>query len=101
MLTSISIRVAPARATAVTMSTAMATSRRCRSNQEASEFTRSLRQDCARLQAELVLLVIPAAVQAEPAPVAPLLGEHTDEVLSEAGFDADTIAAMREDGAVR
>jgi len=42
-----------------------------------------------------------SGTQAEPAPVAPLLGEHTDEVLSEAGFDADTIAAMREDGAVR
>ena len=32
---------------------------------------------------------------------APLLGEHTDEVLAEVGFDADQIAAMRRDGAIR
>jgi crotonobetainyl-CoA:carnitine CoA-transferase CaiB-like acyl-CoA transferase len=50
--------------------------------------------------------------QCRPAPIfsrtradlgasAPLLGEHTDEVLAEAGFDADQIAAMREAGAIR
>ena len=31
---------------------------------------------------------------------APSLGEHTDEVLEAAGFDADTIAALKESGAV-
>ena len=30
----------------------------------------------------------------------PLLGQHTDEVLAEAGFDADTIAAFRDSGAI-
>ncbi|MEN8158865.1 MAG: CoA transferase [Myxococcota bacterium] len=32
---------------------------------------------------------------------APKLGEHTDELLAEAGYDAATIAALREAGAVR
>lgn len=32
---------------------------------------------------------------------APLLGEHTDEVLAEVGFDAEKIATMRENGAIR
>jgi formyl-CoA transferase len=32
---------------------------------------------------------------------APLLGEHTDEVLTELGYDADQIAAMRANGVVR
>ena len=31
---------------------------------------------------------------------APLLGEHTDEVLGEIGYDADDIAALRADGAI-
>jgi crotonobetainyl-CoA:carnitine CoA-transferase CaiB-like acyl-CoA transferase len=31
---------------------------------------------------------------------APLLGEHTDAVLAEAGFDARAIARLRQDGAV-
>ena len=31
---------------------------------------------------------------------APLLGEHTDAVLAEAGFDAAAITALRRDGAV-
>ena len=30
----------------------------------------------------------------------PLLGEHTDEVLSQLGFSADDVAAMRAEGAV-
>jgi crotonobetainyl-CoA:carnitine CoA-transferase CaiB-like acyl-CoA transferase len=30
----------------------------------------------------------------------PLLGEHTDEVLAELGFDADEIQALHEGGAV-
>jgi formyl-CoA transferase len=29
---------------------------------------------------------------------APLLGEHTDEVLAELGYDADQIAAMHDNG---
>jgi crotonobetainyl-CoA:carnitine CoA-transferase CaiB-like acyl-CoA transferase len=37
----------------------------------------------------------------ERGPVAPLLGEHTDEVLAEAGYGPEQIAAMREAGAVR
>ena len=39
--------------------------------------------------------------QAEASRVAPLIGEHTDEVLREAGFDAADIGAMRESGAIR
>jgi formyl-CoA transferase len=31
---------------------------------------------------------------------APLLGQHTDEVLARAGYSADEIAAFREIGAV-
>jgi crotonobetainyl-CoA:carnitine CoA-transferase CaiB-like acyl-CoA transferase len=31
---------------------------------------------------------------------APLLGEHTDAVLAEAGFDADAIARLRKEGGV-
>ena len=31
---------------------------------------------------------------------APTLGEHTDEVLTELGYDAPTIEALREDGIV-
>ena len=36
----------------------------------------------------------------EPAPNAPLLGEHTDEVLREAGWRDDEIAALRADQVV-
>ena len=32
---------------------------------------------------------------------APQLGEHTDEVLREAGFSSDEIAALRQSGAAR
>ncbi|MCB1394480.1 MAG: CoA transferase [Rhodobacter sp.] len=32
---------------------------------------------------------------------APVLGEHTDEVLTEAGFDAERVAALRASGAIR
>ena len=39
--------------------------------------------------------------QEEPRALAPLLGEHSDEVLAELGFSAQKIAAMREDGVVR
>ena len=38
----------------------------------------------------------PGAIRSAP----PLLGEHTDEVLSEAGYDAAEIDAMRERGAI-
>jgi alpha-methylacyl-CoA racemase len=37
---------------------------------------------------------------ADPTRPAPAFGEHTDEVLSEAGYSAEEIAAMRESGAV-
>jgi len=30
----------------------------------------------------------------------PLLGEHTDQVLTELGYDADTIAALHAEGVV-
>ena len=36
-----------------------------------------------------------------PAKRAPALGEHTDEILAEAGYDADAIAALKAAGAVR
>jgi crotonobetainyl-CoA:carnitine CoA-transferase CaiB-like acyl-CoA transferase len=32
---------------------------------------------------------------------APLLGEHTEEVLTEAGYNGRKIAALRQSGAVR
>jgi crotonobetainyl-CoA:carnitine CoA-transferase CaiB-like acyl-CoA transferase len=32
---------------------------------------------------------------------APMLGEHTDEVLSEAGLSGDEIAGLRESGAIQ
>lgn len=38
--------------------------------------------------------------QAEPGAIAPLLGEHTDEILGEAGFSAAKIAEMRKAGAI-
>ncbi len=38
--------------------------------------------------------------QAEHGAIAPLLGEHTDEILGEAGFSPEKIAAMREAGAI-
>lgn len=38
--------------------------------------------------------------QAESGPVAPLIGEHTDEVLREAGYSPDDINAMRDLGAI-
>jgi crotonobetainyl-CoA:carnitine CoA-transferase CaiB-like acyl-CoA transferase len=46
----------------------------------------------------------PIKMSATPADVsrrAPRLGEHTDEVLGEAGLDAAAIAALRRSGAVR
>jgi crotonobetainyl-CoA:carnitine CoA-transferase CaiB-like acyl-CoA transferase len=36
-----------------------------------------------------------SATALEPAPRLPLLGEHTDEVLGELGFDAEAVAALR------
>ena len=36
---------------------------------------------------------------ADPTRPAPAFGEHTDEVLSEAGYSAEEIAAMKESGA--
>lgn len=38
--------------------------------------------------------------QAETGAIAPLLGEHTDEVLREAGYSAGEISAMRASGAI-
>jgi crotonobetainyl-CoA:carnitine CoA-transferase CaiB-like acyl-CoA transferase len=38
--------------------------------------------------------------QAEHGAIAPLLGEHTDEILGEAGFSREQIAEMREAGAI-
>ncbi len=38
--------------------------------------------------------------QAETRAIAPLLGEHTDEILGEAGFSAEKIAEMRNAGAI-
>lgn len=38
---------------------------------------------------------------AGPGPVAPLLGEHSDEILAELGFDAVTISALRTEGVIR
>lgn len=45
----------------------------------------------------------PARVERTPAAIgrpAPLLGEHTDEVLAELGYDAAARAALRADGAI-
>ncbi len=39
--------------------------------------------------------------RAETGAIAPLVGEHTDEVLAEIGFSPEQIAAMREQGATR
>ena len=36
---------------------------------------------------------------ADPTRPAPAFGEHTDEVLGEAGYSAEEIAAMKESGA--
>ena len=36
---------------------------------------------------------------ADPTRPAPAFGEHTDEVLAEAGYSAEEIAAMKESGA--
>ena len=36
----------------------------------------------------------------EPGPIAPLLGEHTDEILGELGYDAERIASLRQDDVV-
>jgi crotonobetainyl-CoA:carnitine CoA-transferase CaiB-like acyl-CoA transferase len=38
--------------------------------------------------------------QAERGTIAPLFGEHTDEILDEAGFSPEKIAAMREAGSI-
>ncbi len=38
---------------------------------------------------------------AGPPRPAPQVGEHTDEVLAEAGFDAGALAALRAEGAIR
>jgi crotonobetainyl-CoA:carnitine CoA-transferase CaiB-like acyl-CoA transferase len=40
-------------------------------------------------------------VAIDPAPSAPRLGEHTDEVLREAGWSTDEVAALRADGVIR
>ena len=42
-----------------------------------------------------------SATPLAPGRPAPLLGQHTDEVLREAGYDAGEIAALRADGVVR
>ncbi len=38
--------------------------------------------------------------RAEAGTIAPLLGEHTDELLREAGYNAEAISVMRASGAV-
>ena len=38
----------------------------------------------------------PASLRRHP----PRIGEHTDEVLREAGFDAEVVARLRREGAV-
>jgi len=46
---------------------------------------------------------IPVRMSATPPSVRrhpPVLGEHTDEVLTEVGYTADEIAALRRDGAI-
>ena len=50
--------------------------------------------------------VIPTGVRFDATPTsvrrhAPLIGEHGDEVLLEAGYSADEVAALRESGALR
>jgi len=44
----------------------------------------------------IVFAATPGTIRTAP----PLLGEHTDEVLAEAGFDASEIAALRTNGVV-
>ena len=41
-----------------------------------------------------------SASRTELPPLAPLVGEHTDEVLAELGYDVEAIASLRERGAV-
>ncbi len=42
-----------------------------------------------------------AGVQSDPAGPAPRLGEHSDEILAEVGYDEATIAGLREAGIIR
>jgi crotonobetainyl-CoA:carnitine CoA-transferase CaiB-like acyl-CoA transferase len=42
-----------------------------------------------------------SATPVDPRRRAPMLGEHTDEILSERGFSAEEISALRGSGTVR
>jgi crotonobetainyl-CoA:carnitine CoA-transferase CaiB-like acyl-CoA transferase len=42
-----------------------------------------------------------SATPSDPTRRAPMLGEHTDEILRDEGFSAEEIAALRAAGAVR
>ena len=56
----------------------------------------ALGRDLTLLRQPVTLSRTPSSIRSPP----PALGEHTDEVLAEAGLSADEIAEMRQDGVV-